>query len=61
MLKRIRATTDTFERIDGMSYEQAVDLYKRDLDPEANLVLWEEVVRAHKIFCQKRCAQARAG
>ena len=44
-----------------MSYEQAVDLYKRDLDPEANLVLWEEVVRAHKIFCQKRCAQARAG
>nr|WP_315495432.1 hypothetical protein [uncultured Rhodoferax sp.] len=56
LLKRIKATTDTFEKIDGMSYEQAVDLYKRDLDPESNLVLWEEMVRAYKIFCQKRCA-----
>ena len=55
LLKRIRATTDTFEKIDGVTYEQAVDLYKRDLDPESNLVLWEEMVRAYKIFCQGRC------
>lgn len=55
LLKRIKATTDTFEKIDGMSYEQAVDLYKRDLDPESNLILWEEKVRAYKIFCRKRC------
>jgi len=55
LLKRIKATTDTFEKIDGLSYEQAVDLYKRDLDPESNLVLWEEMVRAYKIFCAKRC------
>ena len=26
LLKRIKATTDTFEKIDGMSYVQAVDL-----------------------------------
>lgn len=39
LLKRIRATTDTFEKIDGVTYDQAVDLYRRDLDPESNLVL----------------------
>ena len=55
LLKRIRATTDVFERVDGMSYEKAVDLYKRDLDPEANLVLWEEMAKAYKIFCKSRC------
>lgn len=55
LLKRIKATTNIFEKIDGMSYDQAVDLYKRDLDPESNLILWEEMARAYKIFCRKRC------
>ncbi len=56
LLKRIRATTETFEKIDGVTYEQAVDLYKRDLDPESNLVLWEEMVRAYKTFCKSCCS-----
>jgi hypothetical protein len=56
LLKRIPATTDTFEKIDGITYEKAVDLYKRDLDPESNLVLWEEMVRAYKVFCKSRCS-----
>jgi hypothetical protein len=55
LLARIKATTDLFEKIDGISYEQAVDLYKRDLDPEENLVLYEEMARAYKLFCQQRC------
>jgi hypothetical protein len=55
LLKRIKATTDAFEKVDGVSYEQAVDLYKRDVDPESNLVLWEEMVRAYKTFCKGRC------
>ncbi|MES3025128.1 MAG: hypothetical protein V4857_26435 [Pseudomonadota bacterium] len=56
LLKRIKATTDTFEPIDGLSLEKAVDLYKRDVNPEENLVLWEEMVRAYKIFCKARCS-----
>ena len=55
LLKRIRVTTDTFEKIDGITYDQAVDLYKRDLDPESNLVLWEEMAKAYKVFCKSRC------
>ena len=51
LLRRIKATTDVFERIDGL-----VDLYKRDLNPEENLVLSEEMVRAYKGFCKStRC------
>ena len=56
LLKRIKATTDVFAPIDGISYEKAVDLYKRDVNPEENLVLWEEMVRAYKDFCKSRCA-----
>jgi hypothetical protein len=56
LLKRIRATTNVFEKIDGMTYEKAVDLYKRDLNPEDNLVVWEAMVKAYITFCASRCA-----
>jgi len=55
MLKRIKGTTDTFEVVDGISYGKAIDLYKRDLDPESNLVIWEEMARVYNIFCKSRC------
>ena len=55
MLKRIKATTDVFEIVDGISYEKAVDLYKRDLDPESNLRIWEEMARVYSNFCKSRC------
>ncbi len=56
MLKRIKATTAVFEPVDGISYEKAVDLYKRDLDPESNLIIWEEMARVYKKFCKSRCS-----
>ncbi len=59
MLKRIKATTDTFEIIDGVTFEKAVDLYKRDLDPESNLVIWEEMARVYNLFCNSRCKSAK--
>lgn len=52
-LNRIRATTDAFEEIDGVSFEQAVDLYRRDFDPESNIVIWEEMVRVYDLYCAK--------
>lgn len=56
LLVRIRAVTDVFEPIDGIGYEQAVDLYKRDADPEANLVIYEEMARVYTGFCASRCS-----
>lgn len=58
LLKRIRATTEVFEPVDGLSYEKAVDLYKRDANPEENLVLWEEMAKAYISFCKARCSTA---
>ena len=55
LLKRIKATTDVFEIVDGTSYEKAVDLYKRDLDPESNIIIWEEMAKVYKKFCNNRC------
>lgn len=55
LLKRIRAVTDLFEPVDGISFDAAVDLYKRDLHPEQNLVLFEEMARAYEYFCKSRC------
>ena len=56
LLKRIKATTDVFEVIDGISYNEAVDLYKRDLDPESNLIIFEEMARVYKKICNSRCS-----
>ena len=55
LLVRIKATTDVFEIVDGVSYEEAVDLYKRDYDPESNLIIWEEMARVYSLFCNSRC------
>lgn len=54
-LNRIKATTDAFEEIDGISFEQAVDLYRRDFDPESNIIIWEEMVRVYLLYCDKNC------
>jgi hypothetical protein len=58
LLKRIKATTDTFEIVDGVSYEKAVDLYRRDIDPESNLVIFEEMARVYKLYCKDKCSSA---
>ncbi|BCG24271.1 hypothetical protein TUM18999_24620 [Pseudomonas tohonis] len=55
VLARIRAVTQVFEPIDGISYERAVDLYKRDA--EANLVIFEEMARVYREFCASRCSR----
>lgn len=54
-LERIKVTTDTFEEIDGISYEQAIDLYRRDANPESNIVIWEEMARSFNAYCEKNC------
>jgi hypothetical protein len=55
LLKRIKYLSDTFEIVDGISYEESVDLYKRDLNPEANIVIYEEMARVYNKFCENRC------
>jgi hypothetical protein len=55
LLERIRATTDVFEPIDGISYEQAVDMYRRDINPGHNVEMWVSMAQAYSAFCEARC------
>ena len=56
LLIRIKKLSETFEVVDGVSYEESVDLYKRDLNPEANIVIYEEMARVYNEFCKHRCS-----
>ena len=56
LLERIKATTDVFEIVDGVTFDKAVDLYKRDVNPEENLIIWEEMARVYQLFCKSRCS-----
>jgi hypothetical protein len=55
LLRRIRAVTNTFQEINGISYEQAIDFYRREVKPDEILILEEERVRAYHAFCASRC------
>lgn len=55
LLKRIKAIKDVFETVDGISYEQAVDLYRRDLNPEKELVIFEEIAKVYQSYCNSHC------
>ena len=56
MLDRIKAVTEIFEIVDGISFEKAVDMYRRDFNPDKNLKIVEEMARVYKTFCKSRCA-----
>lgn len=55
VLRRIRVITDVFYKINSISYEQAIDFYRREVKPEEILILEEERVKAYQLFCSSRC------
>ena len=52
LLLRIKGITDVFEPIDGVTYEQAIDLYRRDQNPESEIIVWEEMARTYSQFTE---------
>ena len=55
LLRRIRAVTNVFQKINGISCEQAIDFYRREVKPEEIMILEEERVKAYQAFCASRC------
>lgn len=53
--QRVQAITDVFEHIDGISYDQAIDLYRRDRNPEPNIVIYEEMACVFTTYCANKC------
>ena len=53
-LRRLKAITDVFEEIDGISYEQAVAISELDANPESDIAIYEEMVRVYNNYCCSR-------
>jgi hypothetical protein len=53
-MARIRALQATFVEVDGQTVEQWVDNFKRDIDPDKELRIWERMSKAFRAFCDGR-------
>lgn len=59
-MERIRKLQAVFVEVDGMSVEQWVDNFKRDLDPDRELEIWEVMAKAYTSFCSTRTLSSEA-
>lgn len=54
ILERIKIVHSIFADVDGTPLDKWIDDFKRDLDPEGNVKIWEEMAVAYSSFCNKR-------
>ena len=54
MLTRLKAITDVFYEVDGISFEEAVAINEADANPASNIEIYEEMTRVYKEFCKSR-------
>lgn len=54
LLDRIKAVHETFADVDGTPLEKWIDDFKRDLDPEGNIKIWEDMEVAFNTYCSDR-------
>ena len=53
-MARVRKLQAVFVEVDGQPVEQWVDNFKRDLDPDHELDIWEMMAKAYTAYCSKR-------
>lgn len=53
-MARIRILQATFAEVDGQPVEKWVDNFKRDLDPDKELRVWERMAKAYRSYCDGR-------
>lgn len=53
-MARIRKLQAVFVEVDGQSVEEWADGFKRDLNPDRELVIWERMGKAYTGYCSKR-------
>lgn len=54
LLDRIKAVHESFADVDGTPLEKWIDDFKRDLDPEGNIKIWEDMKNAYNAYCNDR-------
>ena len=52
-MERIRALQSVFVEIDGQTTEQWADNFKRDVNPDKELAIWERMANAYTSYCGK--------
>jgi len=53
-MDRIRALQKVFLEVDGQSVDQWADNFKRDLNPDRELEVWEKMSKAYTGYCAER-------
>ena len=53
-MERVRALQKVFVEVDGQSVDQWVDNFKRDLNPDRELAIWEKMCSAYSAYCDDR-------
>jgi hypothetical protein len=51
-MARIRALQATFVEVDGQPVERWFDNFKRDVDPDREIRVWERMAKAYKAYCE---------
>jgi len=59
-MERVRRLQAVFIEVDGQSVEQWVDNFKRDLNPDRELDIWEAIAKAYTAYCSKRTLSPEA-
>lgn len=54
LVERISRLQETFEEVDGSSLEEWIDNFRRDLDPESEVLVWEDMAAAYTKYCDGR-------
>ncbi len=53
-LARLRTIYDVFAEVDGQPIEVWIDNFKRDIDPDRELAIWEIMASAYSQYCDDR-------
>ena len=51
-MERIKALQKTFAEVDGQTVDEWVDSFKRDLNPNSELAIWERMAKAYQSYCE---------
>jgi len=54
LVARIKSVHETFADVDGTPLDQWIADFKKDLDPESNVRVWEDMQIAYTEYCNGR-------
>src|SRR5690349_1760890 len=52
-LERIKKFREVFADIDELSLEAWIDNFKRDVDPDREIAIWEHISRSYQSYCSE--------